>query len=59
MLATETGDLVLSPISETEFDYLDGGDEMTFVKGDDDSFKQTQCRVAILSRIKERKMATN
>ena len=33
MKSPETGDWALSPISETEFVYMDGGVEITFIKG--------------------------
>ena len=48
----ETGDWALSPISETEFVYMDGGVELTFVKGDDDRYDQIQRWGAVLSRKK-------
>jgi len=46
----ETGDWALSPISETEFVSMDGGVELTFVKGDDDRYDQIQRWGAVLSR---------
>jgi CubicO group peptidase (beta-lactamase class C family) len=48
----ETGDWELSPISETEFVYMDGGVELSFVKGDDDRYDQIQRWGAVLSRKK-------
>jgi Domain of unknown function (DUF3471)./Beta-lactamase. len=48
----ETGDWALSPISETEFVYMDGGVEITFIKGDDDRYDQIQRWGAVLSRKK-------
>jgi hypothetical protein len=48
----ETGDWALSPISETEFVYMDGGVELSFVKGDDDRYDQIQRWGAVLSRKK-------
>jgi hypothetical protein len=42
----------LSPISETEFVYMDGGVELTFIKGDDDRYDQIQRWGAVLSRTK-------
>jgi CubicO group peptidase (beta-lactamase class C family) len=52
MKSPETGDWALSPISETEFVYMDGGVEITFVKGDDDRYNQIQRWGAVLSRKK-------
>jgi hypothetical protein len=52
MKSPETGDWVLSPISETEFVYMDGGVEITFVKGDDDRYDQIQRWGVVLSRKK-------
>jgi hypothetical protein len=52
MKSPETGDWALSPISETEFVYMDGGVEITFVKGDDDRYDQIQRWGAVLSRKK-------
>jgi hypothetical protein len=48
----ETGDWALSPISETEFVYMDGGVEITFVNGDDDRYDQIHRWGAVLSRKK-------
>ena len=48
--SAETGDWALSPISETEFVYMDGGVELTFVKGPDDRYDQIQRWGAVLSR---------
>jgi CubicO group peptidase (beta-lactamase class C family) len=48
----ETGDWALSPISETEFVYMDGGVELIFAKGDDDRYDQIQRWGAVLSRKK-------
>lgn len=48
----ETGDWALSPISGTEFVYMDGGVEITFIKGDDDRYDQIQRWGAVLSRNK-------
>jgi CubicO group peptidase (beta-lactamase class C family) len=48
--SAETGDWALSPISETEFVYMDGGVEITFIKGDDDRYDQIQRWGAVLSR---------
>jgi hypothetical protein len=50
--SSETGDWALSPISETEFVYMDGGVELSFVKGDDDRYDQIQRWGAVLSRKK-------
>jgi CubicO group peptidase (beta-lactamase class C family) len=50
--SAETGDWMLSPISETKFVYMDGGVELTFGKGDDDRFDQIQRWGAVLSRKK-------
>jgi hypothetical protein len=52
MKSPESGDWALSPISETEFVYMDGGVEITFVKGDDDRYDQIQRWGAVLSRKK-------
>jgi len=52
MKSPETGDWALSPISETEFVYMDGGVEITFIKGDDDRYDQIQRWGAVLSRKK-------
>lgn len=52
MKSPETGDWALSPISETEFVYMDGGVELTFVKGDNDRYDQIQRWGAVLSRKK-------
>jgi len=52
MKSPETGDWALSPISETEFVYMDGGVELTFIKGDDDRVDQVQRWGAVLSRKK-------
>jgi CubicO group peptidase (beta-lactamase class C family) len=52
MKSPETGDWALSPISETEFVYMDGGVEITFVKGDDDMYDQIQRWGAVLTRKK-------
>ncbi len=52
MMSPETGDWALSPISETEFVYMDGGVEITFIKGDDDRYDQIQRWGALLSRKK-------
>jgi CubicO group peptidase (beta-lactamase class C family) len=52
MMSPETGDWALSPISETEFVYMDGGVELTFIKGDDDRYDQIQRWGAVLSRTK-------
>jgi CubicO group peptidase (beta-lactamase class C family) len=57
MKSLETGDWALSPISETEFVYMDGGVELTFVKGDNDRVDQIQRWGAVLSRKKDRQMA--
>jgi len=48
--SSETGDWALSPISETEFVYLDGGVELTFIKGSDGRNGQLHCWGAVLSR---------
>ena len=53
MKSPETGDWALSPISETEFVYMDGGVELTFIKGNDDRVDQIQRWGAVLSRTKE------
>jgi CubicO group peptidase (beta-lactamase class C family) len=50
MKSPETGDWALSPISETEFVYMDGGAEITFIKGPDDRVDQMQRWGAVLSR---------
>ena len=52
MKSQETGDWALSPISETEFVYMNGGVEITFVKGDDDRYDQIHRWGAVLSRKK-------
>jgi len=52
MKSLETGDWALSPISQTEFVYMDGGVELTFIKGDDDRVDQVQRWGAVLSRKK-------
>jgi CubicO group peptidase (beta-lactamase class C family) len=52
MKSPETGDWALSPISETEFVYMDGGVELTFIKGDDDRYDQIHRWGAVLSRTK-------
>ena len=52
MKSPETGDWALSPISETEFVYMDGGVEITFVKRDDDRYDQIHRWGAVLSRKK-------
>jgi CubicO group peptidase (beta-lactamase class C family) len=49
----DTGDWALSPISETEFVYLDGGASITFVKGPDGGYDQIKRWGAVLSRKKE------
>ena len=49
----ETGDWALSPISETEFVYLNGGVYLTFVKGSDGRYDQITRWGAVLSRKKE------
>lgn len=49
----ETGDWPLSPISETEFVYLDGGTDITFVKGSDGRYDQIKRWGAVLTRKKE------
>lgn len=48
----ETGDWALSPISETEFVYLDGGEDVTFVKSPDGRFDQVKRWGVVLSRKK-------
>jgi CubicO group peptidase (beta-lactamase class C family) len=50
MKSPETGDWALSPISETEFVYMDGGVEITFIKGNDDKVDQIQRWGTVLSR---------
>ena len=50
--SSETGEWILSPISETEFVYMDGGVELSFVKGDEDRYDQIQRWGAVLSRKK-------
>jgi|WetSurMetagenome_2_1015567.scaffolds.fasta_scaffold69416_2 CubicO group peptidase (beta-lactamase class C family) len=50
--SSETGDWALSGISETEFVYMDGGVEITFIKGDDGRFDQLQRWGAVLTRKK-------
>ncbi len=52
MKSPETGFWALSPISETEFVYMDGGVGITFVKGDDDRYDQIQRWGTVLSRKK-------
>jgi len=52
MKSPEIGDWALSPISETEFVYMDGGVELTFIKGDDDRYDQIQRWGAVLFRKK-------
>lgn len=52
IMSSETGDWALSPISETEFVYMDGGVELTFIKGNDDRYDQIQRWGAVLSRKK-------
>jgi len=52
MKSRETGDWALSPISETKFVYMDGGVELTFIKGDDDRVDQVQRWGTVLSRKK-------
>jgi CubicO group peptidase (beta-lactamase class C family) len=42
--SAELGDWVLSPVSETEFVYLDGGTTITFVKGADGKVEQMNFR---------------
>jgi hypothetical protein len=49
----DTGDWPLSPVSETEFVYLDGGVAVTFVKGADGRYGQLKRWGAVLSRKKE------
>jgi CubicO group peptidase (beta-lactamase class C family) len=49
----DTGDWALSPISETEFVYLDGGAAITFIKGPDGRYDQIKRWGAVLSRKKE------
>lgn len=49
----ETGDWALSPISATEFVYLEEGVDLTFVKGSDGRHDQIKCWGAVLSRKKE------
>jgi len=51
--SAETGDWALFPISETEFVYMDGGVEITFVKGPDGRIDQLIRWGAVLSRKKE------
>jgi hypothetical protein len=51
--SSETGDWALSPISETEFVYLDGGVDITFLKGSDGRYDQINRWGAVLSRKKE------
>jgi CubicO group peptidase (beta-lactamase class C family) len=48
----ETGDWPLSPISETEFVYLDGGVDLTFIKGTDGTYDQIKRWGTVLSRRK-------
>lgn len=50
--SADTGDWALSPISETEFVDMDGGVEITFIKGDDDQYDQIQRWGAVLSKKK-------
>jgi len=52
MKSPEAGDWALSPISETEFVYMDEGVEITFVKGDDDRYHKLQRWGTVLSRKK-------
>jgi CubicO group peptidase (beta-lactamase class C family) len=49
----DTGDWALSPVSETEFVYLDGGVSITFVKGAAGRYDQIKRWGAVLSRKKE------
>jgi CubicO group peptidase (beta-lactamase class C family) len=51
--SADTGDWALSPISETEFVYLDGGVAITFVKGPDGKYEQIKRWGAVLSRKKK------
>ena len=50
IMSSETGDWALSPISETEFVYMDGGVVLTFIKGNDDRYDQIQRWGSVLSR---------
>lgn len=46
----DTGDWALAPVSETKFVYMDGGVEITFIKGPDGNYNQMQRWGAVLSR---------
>ena len=48
----DIGDWALSPVSETEFVYLDGGISVTFVKGPDGRYDQVKYWDALFSRKK-------
>ena len=50
--SSETGDWPLFSVSETEFVYMDGGAEITFIKGDDGKCDQLQRWGEVLSRKK-------
>jgi hypothetical protein len=50
--SSDFGDWALSPVSETEFVYLDGGASVAFVKGSDGRYTQMKLGDAVFTRKK-------